>query len=130
VLSADVYARFSRLMGHNVLFICGTDEYGTATEVKALKEGRPPRAICDHYHALHKTIYEWFAISFDHFGRTTSPAHTAITQEIFTHLRDNHALQEKTSQQLHCGHCDLFLADRFVLGNCRKCGSATRGDQC
>jgi methionyl-tRNA synthetase len=130
VLSADVYARFCRLMGHNVMFICGTDEYGTATEVKALKEGKTPRAICDHFHAVHRNIYEWFGISFDHFGRTSRPAHTNITQDIFARLLENGAVEQKTSEQLYCQHCDLFLADRFVLGKCRKCGTATRGDQC
>jgi leucyl-tRNA synthetase len=73
VLSADVYARFARLAGHNVLYICGTDEYGTATETKARQEGKTPREICDQYHAIHKKIYEWFDCDFDEFGRTTTP---------------------------------------------------------
>ena len=72
VLSADVYARFCRLMGYNTIYICGTDEYGTATETKALEEKKTPKEICDHYFAIHKEIYEWFDCDFDHFGRTTT----------------------------------------------------------
>lgn len=98
--------------------------------MKALKEKTTPRAICDKYHALHKNIYEWFGISFDHFGRTSCDAHTRITQDIFKHLIANQAVTEKQSTQLYCAHCDLFLADRFVEGNCKKCGAPTRGDQC
>ena len=73
VLSADVYARFCRARGINAIYICGTDEYGTATETKALQEGTTPQAICDKYHALHAEVYEWFGIGFDYFGRTTTP---------------------------------------------------------
>lgn len=73
VLSADVYARYARLAGHNALYICGTDEYGTATETKARQEGKTPQEICDHYHAIHAKIYEWFDCDFDKFGRTTTP---------------------------------------------------------
>jgi len=69
VLSADVYARFCRLRGHNAIYICGTDEYGTATEIKAIEAKLTPKEICDKYFAIHKQVYEWFDISFDHFGR-------------------------------------------------------------
>jgi len=72
VLSADVFARYARLRGHNAIYICGTDEYGTATETKAIEMGKTPREICDYYHKIHKEIYEWFDIDFDHFGRTTT----------------------------------------------------------
>lgn len=79
VLSGDVYARFARLMGHNAIYVCGTDEYGTATVTKAMKENKTPQEICDHYHTLHKEIYEWFDCDFDIFGRTTTPKQTEIT---------------------------------------------------
>lgn len=79
VLSADVFARYCRLMGYNTLYICGTDEYGTATETKALEERKTPKEICDHYHQIHKRIYEWFDCDFDHFGRTTTEWQTKIT---------------------------------------------------
>lgn len=72
VLSADVFARYCRLMGYNILYVCGTDEYGTATETKALEEGKTPKEICDHYHTIHKKIYDWFDCDFDMFGRTTT----------------------------------------------------------
>ncbi len=83
VLSADVYARYARLAGHNAIYICGTDEYGTATETKALEEGKTCQEICDHYFAIHKKIYEWFDCDFDHFGRTTTENQTEIAQSIF-----------------------------------------------
>ena len=79
VLSADVYARFARLRGYNAIYICGTDEYGTATETKAIEEGLTPKAICDKYHAIHKRIYEWFDCDTDLFGRTSTAKHTQIT---------------------------------------------------
>ena len=79
VLSADVYARFVRLMGYNAIYICGTDEYGTATETKAIEAKMTPKQICDKYHKLHKEIYEWFDIDFELFGRTSTPKHTEIT---------------------------------------------------
>ncbi|VAI78594.1 unnamed protein product [Triticum turgidum subsp. durum] len=100
VLSADVFARYCRLRGHNVLYVCGTDEYGTATENKALEEGCSPLEICDKYHAIHKEVYEWFNISFDHFGRTSTPQQTEICQSIFHKLLDNNWLSENTMQQV------------------------------
>ena len=72
VLSADVYSRYCRARGYNSIYICGTDEYGTATETKALEEGATCQQICDRYHAIHKRIYDWFEIDFDKFGRTPS----------------------------------------------------------
>jgi len=131
VLSADVYARFARLMGYNTLFICGTDEYGTSTETKAVEEGLTPREICDKYNALHTEIYEWFKISFDKFGRTTTETQTKISQEIFWDLHNSGHTSEASVDQLHCGNCDRFLADRFVEGQCPLCGfDDARGDQC
>ncbi|KAJ4731544.1 Methionine--tRNA ligase [Rhynchospora pubera] len=84
VLSADVFARYCRNRGYNIIYICGTDEYGTATETKAMEEKCSPREICDKYHAIHKDVYKWFDISFDHFGRTSSPQQTEICQAILT----------------------------------------------
>jgi methionyl-tRNA synthetase len=76
VLSADVFARFCRLRNYTTLYVCGTDEYGTATETKAVEEGLTPQQICDKYNALHSEIYEWFNIGFDYFGRTTTKQQT------------------------------------------------------
>lgn len=131
VLSADVFARFCRLRGYETLYVCGTDEYGTATETKAQIEGITPRELCDRFHALHAHIYNWFGISFDYFGRTSDELHTGITQEIFLDLQKNGFISEQETEQLYCEHCARFLADRFVVGTCPRCGySDARGDQC
>lgn len=131
VLSADVYARFCRARGHNCVYICGTDEYGTATETKALEEGLTCQEICDKYHAIHAAIYQWFDISFDKFGRTPTRAQTAIGQEMFRELNANGYLAEQTMEQLYSEALQKFLADRYVVGTCPKCGyEDARGDQC
>nr|XP_054505166.1 methionine--tRNA ligase, cytoplasmic [Agelaius phoeniceus] len=131
VLSADTFARYSRLRRWNTLFVCGTDEYGTATETRALQEGLSPRELCDRYHALHADIYAWFRISFDHFGRTTTPQQTRIAQDIFQRLLARGFLLQDTLEQLRCESCGRYLADRFVEGTCPFCAYAeARGDQC
>ncbi|KAJ0980123.1 hypothetical protein J5N97_008378 [Dioscorea zingiberensis] len=133
VLSADVFARFCRLRGYNVIYICGTDEYGTATETKALEEKCSPEEICDKYHSIHKGVYEWFGISFDMFGRTSTPQQTEICQAIFQKLLENGCLSENTMQQPYCEVCLRFLADRLVEGKCPTLGcnyESARGDQC
>ena len=131
VLSADVFARFCRLRGYETLYVCGTDEYGTATETRAAKEGVSPRELCDHYHAIHEEIYKWFNIAFDYFGRTSTPKQTQIVQDIFKAVDDAGYITEKETEQLYCPHCERFLADRFVEGTCPHCGSTdARGDQC
>ena len=131
VLSADVFARFCRLRGYETMYVCGTDEYGTATETKALEEGVSPRELCDHYHAIHTEIYEWFNIEFTKWGRTSTPEQTEIVQHIFKTLDDAGYIKEKTDTQLFCDSCDRFLADRYVLGTCPHCGyEEARGDQC
>ncbi|HOV93446.1 MAG TPA: methionine--tRNA ligase [Spirochaetales bacterium] len=131
VLSADVFARFCRLRGYDTLYICGTDEYGTATETKAQEEGVTPRELCDRYHALHKQIYDWFNISFDKFGRTSAPEQTEVTQGIFLDLYNNGYITSQTVEQLYCDSCGRFLADRYVRGTCPYCGyDGARGDQC
>jgi len=131
VLSADVYARYCRLRGYDTLYVCGTDEYGTATETKALEEGITPRELCDRYYKVHAEVYEWFNIAFDSFGRTSTPKHTEITQSIFLGLDKNGYIKEKTEEQTYCENCDRFLADRYVRGTCPYCGyREARGDQC
>lgn len=131
VLSADVFARFCRSKGYETLYVCGTDEYGTATETKALQEGITPKELCDHYYAIHKNIYEWFDINFDHFGRTSTEKQTEIVQDIFNKVDANGYIREGEIEQLYCPNCERFLADRFVLGTCPHCGSeGAKGDQC
>ncbi|KAM3935894.1 methionine--tRNA ligase, cytoplasmic isoform 2-T2 [Leptodactylus fuscus] len=131
VLSADVFARYCRLRNWNTLYICGTDEYGTATETKAMEEGLTPRQICDKYNAVHTAIYKWFDISFDYFGRTTTEHQTTIAQDIFNRLLKRDFLLKDTVEQLRCETCQRFLADRFVEGTCPFCNyEEARGDQC
>ena len=131
VLSADVFARFCRSRGYETLYVCGTDEYGTATETRAAKEGVSPRELCDHYHAIHEEIYKWFNIGFDYFGRTSTPKQTEIVQAIFKKVDEAGYITEKETEQLYCPQCRRFLADRFVEGTCPHCGSTdARGDQC
>jgi methionyl-tRNA synthetase len=131
VLSADCFARFCRLRSYETLYICGTDEYGTATETRAAEEGISPRELCDRYYRIHDGIYRWFNIAFDKFGRTSTPIQTEVTQGIFKKLDDAGLIAEHTIEQLYCGRCGRFLADRYVRGTCPHCGYAdARGDQC
>lgn len=131
VLSADVYARFCRGRGYETLYICATDEYGTATENKAREEDMTPKQICDKFHVLHRQVYEAFHISFDYFGRTSDPEHTEITQSIFKELEAHGLIEEKEMEQTYCEHDQMFLADRYVVGKCPFCGfEEARGDQC
>ncbi len=131
VLSADVFARAMRMLGKEVLYICGTDEHGTTTEAKAIEEHTTPQAVCDKYFKIHKEVYDWFNISFDHFGRTSKKNHHRITQDIFQKVYKNGFISEDEVQQVYCRECDKFLADRFVEGKCPYCDYVdARGDQC
>ncbi|KAK4541287.1 putative methionine--tRNA ligase, cytoplasmic protein rar1 [Oleoguttula mirabilis] len=131
VLSADVFSRYCKARGHPTLFVCGTDEYGTATETKAIEEGVTPQELCDKYNRIHKEVYDWFEIAFDHFGRTPTTEQTEIAQDIFTKLNANGYLEERTTTQPYCEKHGGFLADRFVEGECPLCGYLdARGDQC
>lgn len=131
MLSGDVFARFCRSRGYETLYICGTDEYGTATETRAIEMKKTPRELCDYYYNEHTKIYDWFHINFDKFGRTSNDECTEITQALFKDLDKNGYIKEHTNKQLFCPHCNMFLADRYVHGTCPKCGSEkARGDQC
>lgn len=131
VLSADVFSRYCKLRGYQSLFICGTDEYGTATETKALEENLSCSQLCDKYYRLQKQVYDWFNIGFDYFGRTTTQQQTIIAQDIFLKLHKNDCLLKESVQQLHCEKCNRFLADRYVEGTCPNCKFPdARGDQC
>ncbi|KAL1895762.1 hypothetical protein Cpir12675_003095 [Ceratocystis pirilliformis] len=133
VLPADVFSRYCKARGYQSLYVCGSDEYGTATETKALEEGVDPVTLCAKYHAMHKSIYDWFNIEFDIFGRTPTAQQTAIVQEIFIDLYKNGHIEECASTQPFCpveSH-NTFLADRFVEGECSICHDlGARGDQC
>lgn len=130
-LSADVFNRFCRIRGYNSLYICGTDEYGTTTETKALEEGLTCEQICTKYYNEHKNVYEWFNIDFDYFGRTSTQAQTEISQDIFHRLNKHGYIFPESVEQLYCENCQKFLADRFVFGICPYCAfDDARGDQC
>ncbi|KLJ10502.1 methionyl-tRNA synthetase [Blastomyces silverae] len=130
VLSADVFASY-KACGRPTLYVCGTDEYGTATETKALEEGVTPEELCAKYNKIHQEVYEWFEIGFDIFGRTPTAQHTEISQKIFKRLYENGFLEEKTAEQPFCEKHDSFLADRYVEGECPRCAyHDARGDQC
>ncbi|MDR1363754.1 MAG: methionine--tRNA ligase [Spirochaetaceae bacterium] len=131
VLSADAFARFCRLRGYETCYVCGTDEYGTATETRAAEEGISPRELCDRYWTIHDEIYRWFNVAFDKFGRTSTPVQTEVVQHIFKKLDAAGYISEKTIEQLYCPACERFLADRYVRGVCPCCGyDEARGDQC
>ncbi|KAH9972765.1 methionyl-tRNA synthetase [Lactifluus volemus] len=132
ILSADVYSRLCvGTRNRRTLYVCGTDEYGTATETRALKEGISPKVLCDKYHELHHETYKWFDIGFDYFGRTSTPLHKEICQEIYLNLKKQDHLLRQEKEQTYCEDDQKFLADRFVEGICPHCNSdAARGDQC
>ena len=131
VLSADVFARYCRSAGYNTLYVCGTDEHGTATEAKAIEEGLSPKEICDKYYAIHKKIYDWFNIKFDCFGRTSTEVHKELTQDLFKKLQANGWIVENEVEQMYDPEVKKFLADRFIVGTCPHCKyENARGDQC
>ncbi|KAG0956359.1 hypothetical protein G6F32_002092 [Rhizopus arrhizus] len=130
-LSADVFARYCRARGYNTAYFCGTDEYGTATETKALEDGVSCQELCDKYNAIHSEVYEWFDLSFDHFGRTTTERQTEIVQDMFWKNYKNGNVTKESMIQLYCENCQRFLADRYVEGICPLCQyNDARGDQC
>lgn len=131
VLSADVYSRFSRNSGDDVVFVCGTDEFGTATEMEAMNKKVHPRDIVQKNRKLHEEVYKWFNIDFDVFGHTDSPEHIERTQEFFWQCYNNGFFEKTASSQFFCENCEQFLADRYVEGECSICKfDNARGDQC
>jgi methionyl-tRNA synthetase len=128
---ADIYARYLRLKGDDVAFICGSDEHGVPITIKAKKEGVTPQDIVDKYHAIIKSSFEEFGISFDNYSRTSSQIHHETASEFFKTLYDKHEFVEEVSEQLYDAEAKQFLADRFVIGTCPKCGyEEAYGDQC
>lgn len=131
LLPSDVYARFMRMMGHEVLYVCGTDEHGSASEVGARNEGLDVEEYCDKYFQLHRKAYENFNLSFDCFGRTSSEQNKEITYHIFSKLDENGYITEHTIKQIYSVDDQMFLADRYITGTCPYCGyEKARGDQC
>ncbi len=131
LLPSDVYARFMRMSGHEVLYICGTDEHGTPSEVGAAKEGMDVGDYCLKYHNRHKEAYDAFNLSFDYFGRTSSDENKEITYHIFEQLDKNGLIEEQSIKQIFSIDDNRFLPDRYVTGTCPHCGyDKARGDQC
>ncbi|MDF4221004.1 methionine--tRNA ligase [Maribacter sp. M208] len=128
---ADIYARYLRLTGKDVAFVCGSDEHGVAISMKAKKEGVTPKDIIDKYHAIIKQSFMDFGITFDNYSRTSAPVHHKTASDFFTTLYKKGDFIEETTAQLYDEEAQQFLADRFVIGTCPKCGNEEAyGDQC
>ncbi|MBN2545803.1 MAG: methionine--tRNA ligase [Spirochaetes bacterium] len=131
VLSADVFYKYCQISKIDSLFICGTDEYGTTTETRAIQEKMTPKQLCDKYYKIHKDIYDWFQIDFSYFGRTSDPKQTEIVQEIFLKLYNNGYIIKDKLIQPYCENDKIFLADRYIEGTCPSCKyENAKGDQC
>lgn len=128
---ADIYARYLRSIGKDVAFVCGSDEHGVAISMKAKKEGVTPKDIIDKYHAIIKQSFMDFGITFDNYSRTSAPVHHKTASEFFINLYEKGDFIEETTAQLYDEEAQQFLADRFVIGTCPKCGNEEAyGDQC
>ncbi len=130
-IPADIYTRYLRLQGRDVVFICGSDEHGVPITIKAKKEGVTPQAVVDRYHEIIGKSFAEFGISFDNYSRTSAAIHHETASEFFKDLHDKGEFIEETTEQLYDAQAQQFLADRFVTGTCPKCGNTeSYGDQC
>jgi methionyl-tRNA synthetase len=130
-LPPDMYVRYLRLAGYDVIFVCGSDEHGTAIEMSALQEGITPKEIIDKYHYANKVAFEQLGMSFDIYSRTSTEMHKKTSQDIFMNLYNKNLLYQKTEKQLYSEKEKRFLADRYVIGTCPVCGyEEARGDEC
>lgn len=130
-LPADIFVRYLRLMGKDVVFVCGSDEHGAAITVKARKEGTTPRAVVDKYHGMLKDTFQKIGISFDIYHRTSEPLHHETSQDFFRKLNENQEFIEETTEQYYDETVGQFLADRYIVGTCPVCANPDAyGDQC
>ena len=129
-LPGDVIARYHRLKGNNVLMVSGTDSHGTPIEVKALKENKNPKDIVSECHKAFTKDWEDLGMSYDLFNRTDDDYHKEFVQAQFKKYDENGLLYEREEEQLYCENCNMFLADRYIIGICPKCGSEIKGDEC
>ena len=128
---ADIYVRYLRLKGENVVFIGGSDEHGVPITIRAKKEGCTPQDVCDRYHKIIKDSFKEFGISFDVYSRTTSETHHKFAADFFRKLYDDGKLVEKETEQYYDPEAKQFLADRYIMGTCPHCGNPNAyGDQC
>ncbi|KUO21257.1 methionine--tRNA ligase [Streptomyces dysideae] len=131
MLPADVYSRYLRQRGHDVLYICATDEHGTPAELAAKEQGIPVAEFCAQAHDAQKAVYDGFALAFDYFGRSSSPQNVEITQHFARRLKENGFIEERAIRQVYSQADGRFLPDRYVEGTCPHCGyDKARGDQC
>jgi methionyl-tRNA synthetase len=130
-LPADIYVRYLKAKGQEVLFICGSDEHGVPITIKAKKEDTTPQAVVDKYHQLMGDAFKDFGIEFSYYGRTSSPTHHQTAQEFFKNLFDKGVFKEETTKQYYDVDAKQFLADRYITGTCPRCGNLNAyGDQC
>ncbi|MCB0598459.1 MAG: methionine--tRNA ligase [Lewinellaceae bacterium] len=131
-LPADIYVRYLRLLGKDVVWVCGSDEHGAAITIRAKKEGISPREIIDKYHTLNKDTFARLGISFDYYHRTSAPLHHETSQDFFLKLYEKGGeFEEREIEQYYDEEYDQFLADRYIVGTCPKCGHEEAfGDQC
>ena len=130
-LPGDIRARYERLAGNDVLWVCGSDEHGAAITLRAKKDGLTPRDIVDRYHGEMQSAFEGLDLSFDHYSRTSSPKHHQNAQEFFKTLLDKGSFEVKTEAQFYDPEAQQFLADRYIVGTCPKCtADGAYGDQC
>ncbi len=128
---ADIYVRFLRMSGRDVVFVCGSDEHGAAITLKAKKEGKTPQQIVNEFHGINKDAFSRFGIDFDIYHRTSDPLHHKTAQDFFLKLNEKDSFSEKTTEQYYDAEADQFLADRYITGTCPKCGYENAyGDQC
>lgn len=131
MLPADVYSRYLRQRGHDVLYICATDEHGTPAELAAKEQGLPVDEFCAQAHDAQKAVYDGFELAFDYFGRSSSPQNREITQHFARRLNENGFIEERAIRQVYSPADGRFLPDRYVEGTCPHCGyDKARGDQC
>ena len=130
-IPSDIYTRYLRLKGYDVISVCGSDEHGVPITIKARKEGVTPQQIVDRYHQLIKSSFEGLGMSFDIYSRTSSKTHAATASEFFRKLYDEGKFIERTSEQYYDEETQTFLADRYIVGTCPRCGNdRAYGDQC
>jgi methionyl-tRNA synthetase len=130
-IPADVFARYHRMAGNDVLMVSGSDMHGTPTTVRADEEGVPPREVAERFHALHQKNFGELGLSFDLYWKTSDPGHKAVAQDVFLRLKEGGHIYEKTMDASWCPSCKKFRPDRYIEGECPHCGfPRSRGDQC
>ena len=130
-LPADIFVRYHRLKGNDVVYICGSDEHGVPIMLRARAENKSPQEVVNYFHEKNKESFKSFGMSFDYYGRTSSPIHHQTSQDMFRHLANKGVFVLKTDQQLYDPEANLFLADRFIRGTCPSCSyEDAYGDQC